>query len=75
MTLKEVLKKFNNKNFDMIEYRGRTHVDGKEKEYLVGFASYKDKMLISLDGDNYHLDDKISKYELYKDNWLVVWYE
>ena len=69
MTLSDILKNFKSKDFDVIEYRSKI----KEGDILVGMASYKNKMLTSLDGDNYCLRDEIEKYELYKDNWLVVW--
>lgn len=69
MTLSDILKNFKSKDFDVIEYRSKI----KEGDILVGMASYKNKMLISLDGDTYCLRDEIEKYELYKDNWLVVW--
>lgn len=75
MTLSDVLKKFNNKNFDVIEYRTNAPVNSGEKDILAGMATYKNKMLLSLDGDSYHLSDEITKYELFKEGWLVVWYE
>lgn len=70
MTLSEVLKKYNNKNFDAIEYR---HIKSIDSDDVYGFAAYKNKMLMSVDGNSYHLNDQIIKYELYKPNWLVVW--
>lgn len=73
MTLSEVLKKFDNRDFDAIEYRHVKSIDSNDVDVLYGFAAYKNKMLVSVDGDSYHLSDNIIKYELYKDNWLVVW--
>lgn len=73
MTLSEVLKQFNNKDFDAIEYRYITNDNSNDIDVLAGFAAYKNKMLVSLDGDTYHLSDNIVKYELYQENWLVVW--
>lgn len=73
MTLSEVLKQYNNKDFDAIEYRYMTTDDSNSVDNLAGFAAYKNKMLISLDGDTYHLSDNIIKHELYQENWLVVW--
>lgn len=73
MTLSDVLKKFGNQDFDAIEYRHVYSIDSDDVEKLVGFAAYRNKMLISVDGDDYHLNDQIVKYEKYKDKWLVVW--
>lgn len=75
MTLSDVLKKFNNKNFNVIEYRTNAPANSSEKDMLAGMAAYKNKMLVSLDGDTYHLSDEIDRYELFQDDWLVVWYE
>ena len=75
MTLNDVLKKYNNKNFKCIEYRTNTPPGSPEKDMLAGMAAYKNKMLVSLDGDTYHLSDEIDRYELFQDDWLVVWYE
>jgi len=73
MTLSEVLKKFGNQDFDAIEYRHIRSIDSDDVDVLYGFAAYKNKMLMSVDGDSYHLNDQIIKYELYKPKWLVVW--
>lgn len=67
MILSDILKELNNRDFDVIEYR---YINS---DMLYGFATYKNKMLTSVDGGTYHLNDKIIKYELYKKNWLVVW--
>lgn len=73
MTLSEVLKQYDNRNFDAIEYRHIKSIDSDDVDMLCGFAAYKNKMLVSVDGDSYHLSDQILKHELYKSNWLVVW--
>ena len=73
MTLSEVLKKYDNKDFTAIEYRHIISIDSDDVDVLYGFAIYKNKMLMSADGDDYHLSDTILKHELYKDDWLVVW--
>lgn len=73
MILSDVLKLYGNRNFDAIEYRHIKSVDSDDVDVLYGFAAYKNKMLISVDGDSYHLNDQVIKHELYKPNWLVVW--
>lgn len=73
MTLKEVLKQYNNKDFDVIEYRTIHSINSNSADVWGGMAQYKNKMLISLDGDTYRLNDEVIKHELYKDNWLVVY--
>lgn len=73
MTLSDVLKTYDNKDFDVIEYRCIKSIDGDDVDYLCGFATYKNRMLQSVDGDEYHLSDPIRKHEIYKDKWLVVW--
>lgn len=73
MTLSDVLKLYDNRNFDAIEYRHIKSVDSNDVDVLYGFAAYKNKMLISVDGDSYHLSDQVIKHELYKPNWLVVY--
>lgn len=73
MTLSDVLKLYDNRNFDAIEYRHIKSVDSNDVDFLYGFAAYKNKMLISVDGDSYHLSDQVIKHELYKPNWLVVY--
>ena len=72
MTLSEVLKKYNNENFDAIEYRHIKSIDSDDVDVLYGFAAYRNKMLMSVDGNNYHLNDQIIKYELYTNNFKLV---
>lgn len=73
MTLSDVLRKYDNRDFDAIEYRHIKSIDSDDVDVLCGFATYRNKMLMSVDGDTYHLSDQILKHELYKSNWLVVW--
>lgn len=73
MTLSNVLKELGNKDWDAIEYRHVQSIDSDDVDVLYGFAAYKNKMLVSVDGDTYHLSDKILKYEVYKEDWLVVY--
>ena len=70
MTLSELLKSYN-KDFNIVEYR--KYSNGEDG--LLGMAKYVNKILISLDGGKYHLNDKIAKHELVRDDWLVVWKE
>ena len=72
MTLSDVLREYNNRDFDIIEYR-HMRSNNSEEDVLYGFAVYKNKMLGSVDGDDYHLSDKIVKHEIYQPNWLIVW--
>lgn len=74
MTLSDVLKQYDNRDFSVIEYRAITTIQEKDTDVLGGMAAYKNKMLLSLDGDSYHLNDEIVKHELYRDDWLVVYY-
>lgn len=70
MKLSEVLKQYDNKDFNVIEYRS---IDSDDVSTFNGMAQYKNKMLVSLDGDSYRLSDEVIKYEIYKDGWLVVY--
>lgn len=72
MTLSDVLKKYNNKDC-IVEYRTITSIDSDDVDVFGGMARYINKMLVSCDGDSYHLNDDIQKYEWYKDDWLVVY--
>ena len=74
MTLSEVLKQYGNRDFPVIEYRAITSIGDKDVDALGGMAAYRDKILFSLDGDSYHLNDEIVKHKLYRDDWLVVYY-
>lgn len=75
MTLNDVLKEYNNKDFTVIECRIIISIDSDDVE-VTRFCSYRDKELINLDDDCiYSLDNNVIKYELYKDDWLVIWLE
>lgn len=73
MTLEDVLKKFNYKDFATIEYREIISIDSDDVDVLVGHATFIDGVLSPLDCNSYSLKDEIIKYELYRTNWLVVW--
>lgn len=73
MILKDILKKFNYKDFTTIEYRKIISIDSDDVDVLVGHATFVDGVLSPLDYDNYSLEDEIIKYKLYRTNWLVVW--
>ena len=74
MTPSDVLEKYGNKDC-VIEYRTYCTVDSKRTDVLAGMAQYKNKMLISMDGDSYSLNDKLIKEEKIRDDWITVWYE
>ena len=73
MILKDILKKFNYRDFTTIEYREVISIDSDDVDVLVGHAAFIGGVLSSLDYDNYSLEDEIIKYELYRTDWLVVW--
>ncbi len=73
MTLGEILKEYDNRDFSVIEYRSIISVDSDDVDTLYGFCCYKNGELLNVDGDNYSLDDEIVNHELYKNDWLVVW--
>lgn len=75
MTLGDVLQEYDNRDFTIIEYRVIISIDSDDVDGIAGFCSYLNNELITLDNDTYSLDDEIVKHELYKDDWLVVWYE
>lgn len=73
MRLKDVLNEFCNRDFQVIEYRSIRSIDSDDVDYLIGFCKYINCGLISVDGDSYSLNDPVAKYELYRDDWLIVW--
>ena len=73
MTLNDVLKRFNYRDFETIEYRAIISIDSNDVDTLFGFAAFKDGELISVDNDTYSLSDEVVKFELYKPRWLTVW--
>ena len=72
MTVSDVLEE-NGKKDCVIEYRDIVSIDSDDVDAFGGMARYINKMLISCDGDSYHLSDTIVKYEWFKDDWLVVY--
>lgn len=73
MRLKDVLNEFCNRDFQVIEYRSVRSIDSDDVDYLIGFCKYINHGLVSVDGDSYSLNDQVEKYDLYRDDWLVVW--
>lgn len=62
--LKEIIEKLGNKNYDFIEFRCRwVDENGEEQDDLFGACSYRDGVLIPLDGDSYSLDDLYTEWE------------
>lgn len=75
MTLNDVLKEYNNKDFTVIECRTIISIDSDDVE-VTRFCSYRNHELINLDEDCiYSLDNTVTKYEIYKDDWIIVWIE
>ena len=80
--LKEIIKDLGNKSYPYISCRCKwTDKDGKHDEYW-GACSYNNetKMLSSLDGDSYSLDDLYNEWEEWADEeiyngeiCLTVW--
>lgn len=75
--LRDIIKKFGNKNYDFIECRCKwTDGNGQEQDDLFGACSYKDGVLTPLDGDSYSLDDLYIEWEESVENGkliLTVW--
>lgn len=77
MTFEEILTKLN-RNFELVTCR--TIIDlpeGDSADIFIGVCKYINKpfpQLISLDGDIYSMNDRITKYEV-DDDELTVWYE
>lgn len=75
MTLGDVIKNVNPQGSLLIEYR--TIVEGID--FFAGICRYEDGNLLSLDGDNYSLDDEIYKYgegtAVTGEKMLTVWYK
>ena len=72
MTLSEVLRKYD-RDFSVVEIRKVLSIGSNGIDNLLGMAKYHNKMLISLDGGKYHLNDQVVKDELFRDDWLIVW--
>ena len=45
-----------------------------DKDMLFGYCHWTGTELISGDGDNYSIEDEISKYEFDKDGQLTYWF-
>ena len=73
MRLKDVLNEFCNRDFPVIEYRSVRSIDSDDVDYVIGFCKYINCGLVSIDGDSYSLNDPVVKYELFRDDWLIVW--
>lgn len=68
ISLKEIIEKFGNKNYDFIECRCKwIDVNGQEQDEFFGACSYKDGILTPLDGDSYSLDDLYIEWEEFVD--------
>ena len=67
MKLKDLLKDY------PINIMYRTHY--KEKDMLAGYCFWTGTELVSLDGDDYSVDDEISGYEWNGADDLTIWYE
>ncbi len=74
MLLKEIIEKEGLSGQELhVEYRS---VSPEGIDCFTGAADYRDGELVSLDGDDYGLDDEIVKYELSEDRGtLLVWEE
>ena len=68
MKLKDLLK---NTAID-IEYRT---YDPFGEDVLAGYCRWTGSELVSVDGDNYSIDDYISKHRWNSSNNLTIWYE
>lgn len=70
MQLKDELKGKNNVE---IEYRYNIIVGNEIWDELFGFCHFIDGELISEDGDDYSLNDKVSAFRWESNNYLTVW--
>lgn len=57
-----------------IEYRCNSPIP-EEEDMLMGHAYWNGEELISKDGDNYYLNDRVYAYEWVNDLYLTVWIE
>ena len=51
------------------------NTDPNDVGTTTGFARYKNKMLQSLDTNSHHLSDEVKRHKLFRDDWLIIWYE
>ena len=71
ISLREIIEKLGGKSYKFIECRCKwTDEKSKEHDDFFGCCSYdsKNKVLSSLDGDSYSLDNKYAEYEEWTDN-------
>lgn len=77
ISLKKIIEKLGNKNYDYIECRCKwTDNNGHKQDDFFGACSYKDGVLTSLDGDSYSLEDLYVEWKESLDNdklILTVW--
>ena len=57
---------------DRIEVRTNSSFDDDQNGVLFGFCAWDGSNLISLDGDNYYLDEEVTKFEWAGGN-LRIW--
>lgn len=73
MKLIEILKMID-KNIPFIAYRNIVSIDSDDVDLFTGACRWNDNKLISLDGDDYSLDEEISKYDYNEElNQLTIW--
>lgn len=85
MTLGDVIKNVNPQGPLVICYRTVVEVENfpsgavEKIDFFAGICQYENGELLSLDGDNYSLDDEIYKYgegtAVTGEKMLTVWYE
>ena len=62
------------KNVDTIMVRCNSPAEN-EDDMLFGYCSLQDGKLVSLDDDNYYMNETIQEYHWEDDNNLTVWIE
>lgn len=72
MTVSDILKDHGQKDC-VIEFRSIISIDSDDVSAFGGMARYVNKMLVSCDGDTYHLSDEVSNYKWFRDDWLVIY--
>lgn len=71
MQLKDAIQQ-DDRDYDYIEYRYHLkRKNGQVEDIFVGACSYKDGEIISLDGDDYSLEDYIESYEIREKDMTV----
>lgn len=69
MTVRDILP---DTPINYITVRTDDHLGINPNGILFGICAWDGKQLISLDGDNYYLDDEVDRYE-YNDGRLTYW--